>query len=258
MHQPPICRVRIDFARHLAAVGKFCGPRSAHTIYFAVAAVPFPGGTGKAGSNGLQTAFLDIGLNFLRYQKGHKNATRTRIVKVAAKRFRKEGAKAAGVAGLMADAGLTHGGFYAHFDSKEELFRDALAYALDETLARVVRLVEAEGGGLEAMVRDYLETWHIKYPERGCAAAALAPEVARHSRRTRAAFEKKLEGFIELIAAQIAGSDRAARRRRAIAIFGLIMGTLQLARAVADRTLSDQIRESGISAALALGRRGKI
>jgi len=194
----------------------------------------------------------------VRYGEGHKAATRKRIVNAAAKRFRKEGAEAVGVAGLMADAGLTHGGFYAHFESKEELFRDAVVHALDQTRARLMLRAQADGGGLEAMVRDYLTARHVKCPERGCAAAALAPEIARRSRATRAAFEQQLAGFIELIADQVSGGDREARRRRAVAIFGLMMGTLQLARAVADKTLSEQIRDSGIRAALALGRNGKM
>jgi TetR/AcrR family transcriptional regulator, transcriptional repressor for nem operon len=194
----------------------------------------------------------------VRYGEGHKSATRKRIVNVAAKRFRKDGAEAVGVAGLMSDAGLTHGGFYAHFDAKEDLFRDAVAHALDQTLARLTKLAAADAGGLEAIIRDYLAAWHVKCPERGCAAAALAPEIARHPRATRAAFEEKLEGFIDLIAGQVSGNDRQARRRCAIAIFGLMMGTLQLARAVADKKLSGQIRESGIRAALALGRKGKM
>jgi AcrR family transcriptional regulator len=243
--------------RSAPGVGECCGPGTAHSIYSNGVAILDRGRPGNSGSNGEGSLPQDRA-DFLRYQKDHKKATRTRIVKVAAKRFRKEGAKAAGVVGLMADAGLTHGGFYAHFDSKEELFRDAVAHALDQTLAKWARLAPADGGGLEAMVRDYLESWHVKWPERGCAAAALAPEIARCSRRTRAAFEKKLEGVIELIAAQLAGNGRAARRQRAIAIFALVMGALQLARAVADKTLCDQIRESGISAALALGRKSKV
>jgi TetR/AcrR family transcriptional repressor of nem operon len=194
----------------------------------------------------------------LRYGEGHKGATRKRIVDVAARRFRKEGAEAVGIAGLMGEAGLTHGGFYGHFDSKEELFRDAVAHALDQTLARLTKRAAADAGGLEAIVRDYLAAWHVKCPERGCAAAALAPEIGRHPRATRAAFEGRLAGFIELIAGQLSGDDRQSRRRRAIAILGLIMGTLQLARAVADKTLSGQIRECGIRAALALGRSGKL
>jgi AcrR family transcriptional regulator len=193
----------------------------------------------------------------VRYEKGHKDATRKRIVKAAAKRFRKEGVGSVGVAGLMADAGLTHGGFYAHFGSKEELFREAVGNALDETLARLTRFAKGDPGGLEAMVRDYLDAWQIEKPERGCAAASLVAEIARSSRPTRIAFEKKLEGFVELIAQQLSESDRDVRRRRAVAIFGSLIGTLQLARAVADKRLSDQIRQSGIDAVMCLARHGK-
>jgi len=190
----------------------------------------------------------------MRYAKGHKTTTRKGIIEVASKRFRKEGVEGVGIAALMSDAGLTHGGFYAHFDSKEELFQEAMAHALDQTQEKLTRLAEADGGGLEAMIRDYLEPWHRRCPERGCAAASLGADIARYSRPTRVVFEKKLEGLIALIARHLPRGDRHMRRRVAIAIFGTMMGTLQLARAVADRRLSDQILESGVEAALNLAR----
>src|SRR3979411_448830 len=89
------------------------------------------------------------GPSSVRYEKGHKDATRKRIATAAAKHLRKEGVGSVGVAGLMADAGLTHGGFYAHFGSKEELFREAVGNALDETLARLTHFAKGDPGGLE-------------------------------------------------------------------------------------------------------------
>jgi TetR/AcrR family transcriptional regulator, transcriptional repressor for nem operon len=188
----------------------------------------------------------------MRYEKGHKDTTRKHIVTAASRRFRRHGAKATGVASVMEDAGLTHGGFYAHFGSKEELLRAAVAEALDLTYGRLARCGAA--GGLEAMVRDYLGEWHIAKPEQGCALAALMPEIARSSRLTRRAVAGKLEDFFGLLAEHLPRGDLQARRRRAIAIFGMMMGTLQLARAVPGQRESRQILENGIEGALALAK----
>jgi TetR/AcrR family transcriptional regulator, transcriptional repressor for nem operon len=196
----------------------------------------------------------------MRFDKGHKEQTRRRIVETAARRFRKEGVEAVGIAGLMADAGLTHGGFYAHFASKEELVREALEEASEQSHARrAVVLERAEPGlqKLEALVRQYLRPTHRDTPEMGCAAAALIAEIARHEPETRAAFAARLTQLLEQYEAALPEDMEAEQRtRRAIGIFGALLGTLQMARAVTDPALSDKILESGIEAALALGRMG--
>lgn len=191
----------------------------------------------------------------MRYEKGHKNATRTRIVDAASKRFRKDGVEAVGVARLMADAGLTHGGFYAHFGSKEDLLREAVADALANTRARLERAAGAEGGGIEALVRTYLAPQHRDRPDRGCAAASLASEIARHTHPTRVAFTVEIDALVNFIAEQLPEGEPHARRKTAIGIFSAMMGALQLARAVSDKSLSDQILESGVDAALGLARK---
>jgi TetR/AcrR family transcriptional repressor of nem operon len=197
-------------------------------------------------------------LHLVRYEKGHKATTRRRIVGIAARRFRKGGIDAVGVADLMAGLGLTHGGFYAHFRSKEELLREALAVALAETQAKWVHPAKKGKGGFEALVRAYLDEAHVTSPDRGCVCAALAPEIARRPRRTRDVFEKGLMKSIDALAAQLGGDkDPVARRRRAFAVIGVMMGTLQLARAVADEKLARQILRSGIEAALTLGKKRK-
>jgi TetR/AcrR family transcriptional repressor of nem operon len=122
-----------------------------------------------------------------------------------------------------------------------------VAEALSRSKARAV----LEDSGLEAYVRSYLRKQHRDTPEQGCAAAALAPEIARHDATTRADFTHGLEEIFERIAAKLPGNvPHDARRETAIGIFGVLMGTLQMARAVADENLSDQILESGIAAAL--------
>jgi TetR/AcrR family transcriptional repressor of nem operon len=188
----------------------------------------------------------------MRFEKGHKAATRQRIVEVASERFRKDGVAAVGIAGVMADAGLTHGGFYAHFGSKEDLVREAMAAAFESTKARPQRELKPGESALEQRIRSYLRPAHRDTPERGCAAAALVAEVARHDPATREAFTEALEGILGLIAEQL--PEGAARRATAIGIFGVMIGALQLARAVADPVLSDEILESGIQAALRLGK----
>jgi TetR/AcrR family transcriptional repressor of nem operon len=187
----------------------------------------------------------------MRYEKGHKDTTRQHIIEVASRQFRGHGVAAVGLAGIMSDAGLTNGAFYTHFDSKEDLVQAVLANALDRREERL-RAVAADNAGLETMIRDYLSSRHRDRPDDGCPTAALVAEVARHPKATRDAFTAKVSTFIELIATQIQAGSAEARRRNSVAIYGLIVGTLQLARAVNDKKLSDEILESGVTAALAL------
>jgi TetR/AcrR family transcriptional repressor of nem operon len=188
----------------------------------------------------------------MRFEKGHKAETRKRIIKAASARFRKDGVEAVGIAGLMAEAGLTHGGFYAHFESKEALLREAMVAAMDETRERLAR----PGGpdGLEWLVRRYLRPSHRDTPENGCAIASLVAEIARHEPATREVFSGRVEAFLLRIAAQLPDWPEAERSQAAIGILGVMLGTLQLSRAVTDKALSDAVLESGIQAALRLAK----
>jgi TetR/AcrR family transcriptional regulator, transcriptional repressor for nem operon len=189
----------------------------------------------------------------MRYKKGHKDATRQHIIDVASGEFRAHGVAAAGLAGIMAEAGLTNGAFYVHFDSKEDLVRNVLCEALSRR-EQALQTAADNGTGLEALIRDYLSPRHRNNPASGCPTAAMVAEIARHPKKTRDAFTSKFSAFIALIASQIAGGSSQARRRNAIAVHGVMVGALQLARAVNDKRLSDEILESGIAAALALAR----
>jgi AcrR family transcriptional regulator len=191
----------------------------------------------------------------MRYEKGHKDATRQRIIDVASAQFREHGVAAVGLAGIMTDAGLTNGAFYTHFESKEDLVRVVLLNAQSGREKTLRTAVEA-GAGLEAAIRDYLSPRHRDNPGRGCPTAALIAEIARHPKKTRDEYTSRMADFIALIASQIPRGSAAERRRNAIAIYGMMVGTLQLARAVNDRRLSDEILESGVSAALALAGEG--
>jgi TetR/AcrR family transcriptional repressor of nem operon len=194
----------------------------------------------------------------MRYEKGHKDETRRRIVETAARRFRKDGIEATGIAGLMADAGLTHGGFYAHFSSKEDLVRSAVDNALKTTAAEhaaAAAAARAEGrDGLETIVRRYLSKVHRDHPETGCAIASLAAELARSPTETRAALAQDADDFVKVIAAEIPAASPEAARATALTIFALMVGTLQFARAMPDAAASEAMLASGRRAALALAR----
>lgn len=186
----------------------------------------------------------------MRYGKGHKEETRQHIVEVAARKFREEGMAAAGIAGLMAEAGLTNGAFYNHFESKEHLVQEAMTHALDR---RDAALREAGPGSGEAFIRSYLSPGHRDGPGQGCFTAALAAEIARHPEPTREAFTRAVERTLGRIAAELPEAIPAEEReRKAAAIYGVMVGSLQLARAVTDRELSDRILAGGLEAALAL------
>ena len=191
----------------------------------------------------------------MRYEKGHKDLTRQRIVEVASRQFREHGVAAVGIAGIMSDAGLTNGAFYAHFDSKEELVREVLAHAgFRNKLSRAAE----NGTGLAGAIRDYLSPNHRDNPGRGCPTSALVAEIARHPKATRDAFTGKVDDVIDLIAAGLDVTSEAERRRKAVAIYALMVGTLQLARAVNDKRLSAEILQSGADEAVALsGQTGK-
>ena len=186
----------------------------------------------------------------MRYEKGHKDATRQHIIDVASARFREGGVAAVGIAGIMAGAGLTNGAFYNHFESKEDLVESVLAHALGGRRTGLRANLEA-GKGLEAAIRDYLSARHRDDAGGGCPTAALVAEIARHPQATRDAFTDKISEIIALIAAKANNGSARARRKRAIAAYSLMVGALQLARAVNDRKLSDDILASAADAALA-------
>jgi AcrR family transcriptional regulator len=187
----------------------------------------------------------------VRYAPEHNEETRERIVAAAARLFREHGIAAVGLAKIMAEADLTVGTFYTHFKSKEDLVREALVRSLQ---VRHAELGEAmRTGDLENVVRTYLSPGHRDAPAVGCTAAALAAEVARHPRPTRQTFSGNLEPTLEVMAALL--SKRHGKKRdlaEAAAFFGLLVGTLQLARATPDRGESDRILEAGVRAALQL------
>jgi TetR/AcrR family transcriptional regulator, transcriptional repressor for nem operon len=187
----------------------------------------------------------------MRYTKGHKQATRQRIVEAAGRRFKQDGIDGAGVATVMSDAGLTNGAFYAHFASKEDLVANVLADQL-----RVQRenfdSHPPTRAGLEAFIRAYLSPQHRDQCADGCPSAALLDEIARRPAATRQVFTDELLNTADDIAARLNRTDAEAARTDALTILGFMIGTLQIARALADRDLSDQLLARSREAALKL------
>jgi len=155
----------------------------------------------------------------MRYSKEHKQETHARIVKRASVKLREHGAHGIGVADLMKEAGLTHGGFYAHFASREALVIEAFAYAMDRSTARWRRKAEETPADqrFATIIDSYLTPLHRDDPGNGCAVPALAAEIARESAKTRKAFAAKLADMIEMLAEQIPGRSRKAAREQAVA-----------------------------------------
>jgi TetR/AcrR family transcriptional regulator, transcriptional repressor for nem operon len=187
----------------------------------------------------------------MRYGKGHKQATRQRILEAAGRRFKQDGIDGSGVAAVMSDAGLTNGAFYAHFESKEDLVANVLA---DQLRAQRQSFDDqpSDRAGLEAFVRSYLSPEHRDQFADGCPSAALLDEIARRATDTRDVFTEEVMGVVDDIASRLDPTDVEAARADALTVFGLMIGTLQLARALTDRDLSDQLLARGQETALRL------
>ena len=181
-----------------------------------------------------------------RYGKEHKQATRRRIIEAAGRRLKRDGIDGSGVAALMADAGLTNGAFYAHFDSKEDLVASTVA---DQLRAQRERYSTQS---LEEIVRGYLSPQHRDDREGGCPSAALLDEIVRSSDAVKRAYTDGQLAIIDDAAARLAPDDPQSARVQALGVFASMVGTLQVSRALADPRLSDEVLEQGIQNALAL------
>jgi TetR/AcrR family transcriptional repressor of nem operon len=186
-----------------------------------------------------------------RYGKEHKQATRQRIVEAAGRRFKRDGIDGSGIAMLMADAGLTNGAFYAHFASKDDLVATAVADQL-RAQSTSFSAQAPDRAGLEEFVRAYLSVEHRDNLEDGCPTAALLDEIGRCTDATRRAFTDGVLVVIDDIAARLAPDDPPSARAKALSVFAMMAGTLQLSRALSDRRLADDVLELGIENALTL------
>ena len=186
-----------------------------------------------------------------RYGEEHKDATRQRIVAAAGRRLKAHGIDGSGIAAMMADAGLTNGAFYGHFESKDDLVEAVIA---DQLRAQAETLAALSPGraGLEEFVREYLSPHHRDHPDAGCPSAALLDEIGRCATATKRAYSTGTRTIVDELANRMTTVDFAEAGRRAFALFALVVGTLQLARAVPDEVAADEILAHGTASALAL------
>ena len=186
-----------------------------------------------------------------RYDKVHKQATRQRIIETAGHRFKQDGIDGSGIATLMADARLTNGAFYAHFSSKDDLVAHVVADQLD-TQAESFRALPAGRAGLEGFLREYLSPQHRDNPADGCPSAALLDEIARCPAGTKHAYTDGAQAILDEIAARLAPEDPQSARAKALGLYTIAVGTLQVSRVVSDPKVADEVLEQGIQNARAL------
>ena len=181
----------------------------------------------------------------MRHSKAEKAKTHKRIVAIASRRFREEGLAGIGIADLMKEAGLTVGGFYKHFNSRDALVAEAVGDALE--LWR--RQVDAAASGgppvtYESLVDEYLSEAHRNHPGAGCPVGALAGDLARSDKRTRALVSRKIRDNIELLATLIRNrneTNEGSARSQAVLTYCALVGAIGMARAVSDEQLSREI-----------------
>lgn len=181
---------------------------------------------------------------------------RERIVEAAAQLFRERGFEGIGVADLMKQAGLTHGGFYGHFASKDDLIAEASARALTRSLARWrTHAARAPADPLSAIAGAYLARGHRDNPGAGCLLAALGPDVSRQGPAVRHAVTDFVRSAVDLLAKLLPGRSKAAARQKAIGAYATLVGAMVIARAVDDRALSQEILDAGLATVTASTRR---
>ena len=179
----------------------------------------------------------------MRKSKQEALRTRERIVAAASAEFRQHGIVATGLADLMASAGLTHGGFYKHFHSKDELISEAAAAAM-ATTSKAMKAIGSERPGVEGLkkvVAKYLAADHRDDPGEGCPFAALGAELARCEEKTRDAATQGLRDYIGVLASHLDSLKPGEAKNRAMAIFATMVGALILARIADDEKLSQGI-----------------
>jgi len=181
-------------------------------------------------------------IRIMRYPEGHKEAVRTRIVAAAASALRAHGLSAVSIPGLMKTVGLTHGGFYAHFESRDELVASAVEAAGAQTAAEVfgddVPLAQAIGA--------YLSEGHVAHPELGCVVAALGTDGARQAKPVRRAFAKVAKNLLRLVDRKLHPTSRGAREPSAAALrlASTMVGAVVLARLTDDPALAQRVLDA--------------
>jgi TetR/AcrR family transcriptional repressor of nem operon len=184
----------------------------------------------------------------MKVSRAEAERNRERIIEVAAKLFRERGFDGIGVADLMKSAGLTHGGFYGHFASKEDLMAEACASAMEDSL-EVLQQAAQKGGekAFSAAASAYLSPAHRDQPDEGCVLAALGAEAARRGSPVRGTFTQGVRSIVNALTQLAPGKSKRRKRERALATVASMVGALVLARAVDDAELSDEVLKSTLT-----------
>ena len=179
----------------------------------------------------------------MRYPPDHKLETHQKIVKDASERVRAEGLNGAAVAAVMRGTGLTHGGFYKHFGSKDDLLVESLSEAFREFTDSLVRAAEQSPSGeaWKAIVKIYLRPEMCEHPERGCPLAALAPELARVDKRMKPRIVTELVNYKSRMVPFMPGRRIVDKERAFFAIFSTMMGAIEIARMLPDPTIRGKV-----------------
>ncbi|MEJ0025908.1 MAG: TetR/AcrR family transcriptional regulator [Rhizomicrobium sp.] len=193
----------------------------------------------------------------MRYTQTHKDDTHKALLKAAAVELREKGPDRLSVAGVMKSAGLTHGGFYAHFKSKDALVNETLADVFARSRHRVERLLEGlpPKHALATYIDFYVGERHRDDPANGCPVTALNSDMPRQSKRIRAAFEAGLKSLVDMLARRMTAAGVADAEQLAPSILSAMAGAVALSRSISDRSLSDEMlasTRSGIKARLGL------
>jgi AcrR family transcriptional regulator len=178
-----------------------------------------------------------------------KEATHDRIVETAARAIRRTGYGGTGLAEIMKEAGLTHGGFYAHFESREGMLAEAADRAGADALAMLAQVAAAAPPtkALGAMLRAYLSREHVEGVDTGCPVAALGSEMPRQAPKVRRAATRRIKEMIDLVARQSPDWGQPGAHERALVTVATAVGALVLARAVDDPKLSAALREAALN-----------
>jgi len=179
----------------------------------------------------------------VRYSNEHKAETRRRVLKEAAQQIRAKGPDGVAVAAVMARAGLTHGGFYAHFESKDAMIADAIGTMFDDARGRsdAIEQTSDPRAALKAYIDFYLSPAHRDRRERGCPLPALSGDLARSGEQQRARFGKGMEALTMRLAKALGGIGIAEAHAEGSAMLAQMVGAVALSRAVADPAQSDAI-----------------
>jgi TetR/AcrR family transcriptional repressor of nem operon len=182
----------------------------------------------------------------MRYPPEHKAEVHQKIVKDASRRVRVEGLSGAAVAAVMRDTGLTHGGFYKHFGSKDELVMESLREAFRDIGDKLVRVAEQSRSeaAWKAIVKSYLSLEYCDHVERGCPLPALAPEMARVDEAMRSQVFAELVNYRDRMLPFMPGRRTADKERAFFVIFSMMIGALEIARMMPDRAAQEKVLAS--------------